>query len=389
VATFRAACVTGVLDPHGACRQSGQDPILQASPLLSEYHPATEQLPLIARFCRRIRTVGSALLRCNRFVPRASRRSVSFTVASNIAGALENLDFVTRIEGRDDASTHCARRLRRSVELALSGGGAYTSSAASISPKGMRMIFDADCHLSPNPGALDVTADGLVSLLDVNCVDRSLCWLKPAYARDVEEGNRTVYQAARRYPDRIIGFGWANPRLGLAAAFDAVKRCLEEYGFPGVKLNGAQDDYFVDDEKLSIPIAERISRAGAMLAFHVGADAYERTHPFRIAKIAARFPETKILLAHMGGVGVPSLHAACIEFARRHRNLYLIGSASESRAILNAIREVGPHRVFFGSDTPFGLMHVELARYRALLADLDETSRTLVMGGAVARLLGL
>jgi hypothetical protein len=34
-------------------------------------------------------------------------------------------------------------------------------------------------------------------------------------------------------------------------------------------------------------------------------------------------------------------------------------------------------------------MHVELARYRALLAHVDERSRSLVMGGSIARLLGL
>ena len=34
-------------------------------------------------------------------------------------------------------------------------------------------------------------------------------------------------------------------------------------------------------------------------------------------------------------------------------------------------------------------MRVELARYRALLADVDEGSRSLVMGGAIARVLSL
>jgi predicted TIM-barrel fold metal-dependent hydrolase len=249
------------------------------------------------------------------------------------------------------------------------------------------MVFDADCHLSPLPGPLAVTADELVSLLDANRVDRALCWLTPAYGRGVTEGNAAVFEAAKRYPDRLVGFGWTNPRLGAEAAFDAVKRCLEEYGFPGVKLNGAQDEYYVDDASLSMPVIERIAKAGAMLAFHVGADAYERTHPFRVAKIAALFPKTPILMVHMGGVGFPPLHSACIELARQHDNLFLIGSAAESRAILDAVRVLGPERVCFGSDTPFGLMHVELARYRALLAELDERNRGLVMGGAIARLL--
>ncbi len=251
------------------------------------------------------------------------------------------------------------------------------------------MIIDADCHLSPEPGGMNITASELVALLEENGVDRALCWLKPPYTRHLEESNRTVYEAAQRYPDRIIGFGWANPRLGLDAAFDSVRRCLQEYGFPGVKLNGAQDDYFIDDEELALPVIERVAEAGGMLAFHVGADAYHHTHPFRIAKIARRFPETPMLLAHMGGVAKPNLHAAAIEFAREHENMYLIGSAAESRAILRAIEELGAHRVCYGSDTPFALMHVELARYRALLRDLDRQPRDMVMGGSIARVLDL
>ncbi len=251
------------------------------------------------------------------------------------------------------------------------------------------MIVDADCHISPERGDPDITVEELIPMMDASGVDRALCWLKPPYARYVEEGNRAVHEAARRHPDRIIGFGWVNPRLGLDAAFDAVKRCMEHYGFPGVKLNGAQDEYFIDDEALSLPVIEKIATLGGVLALHVGADAYERTHPFRVAKIAARFPEMKILMAHMGGVGVPSLHAAAIEFARQHENLFCIGSAAESKAILRALQVLGADRVCYGSDTPFGLMHVELARYRALLRDVSGQTRDQIMGGNILRILGL
>jgi predicted TIM-barrel fold metal-dependent hydrolase len=251
------------------------------------------------------------------------------------------------------------------------------------------MIIDADCHISPRSDALAITADELVAMLDENGVDRALCWLKPPYARLIEEHNRAVYEAEQRFPDRIIGFGWANPRLGVENAIAAARTCLDEYGFPGVKLNGAQDEYFIDDEEIALPVIEAVAGAGAALAFHCGADAYERTHPFRIAKIAARHPDTPILLAHMGGVGVPSLHEAAIEFAQQHPNMHFIGSAAQSKSILAAIELLGPERVSFGSDTPFGLMHVELARYRALLRDLTEGDRALVMGGSIARVLGV
>jgi predicted TIM-barrel fold metal-dependent hydrolase len=136
-----------------------------------------------------------------------------------------------------------------------------------------------------------------------------------------------------------------------------------------------------------LPVVERIAELGGLLAFHCGADAYDYTHPFRAAKVAARFPELKILLAHMGGVGVPTLHDAAIEFAQQHANLYLIASASKARAVLKAIGTLGAERVCYGSDTPFALMHVELARFSAMLRDCTPAERALVMGESLMRLL--
>jgi predicted TIM-barrel fold metal-dependent hydrolase len=251
------------------------------------------------------------------------------------------------------------------------------------------MIVDADCHISPYPDPPEMTADELVRLLDENGVDRALCWLKPPYGRDLKESNRTVHEATQEYPERIVGFGWANPRLGLETALEDVEICLQDYGFVGVKLNGAQEEYFIDDEDLVIPVIERIAELGGVLAFHCGADAYEYTHPFRAAKVAARFPELRILLAHMGGVGTPNLHKATIEFAEQHSNLYLIASAARSQAILRAIDVLGADRICYGTDTPFALMHVELARFKALLRDRTDEERDLVMGGSILRALGL
>jgi len=90
---------------------------------------------------------------------------------------------------------------------------------------------------------------------------------------------------------------------------------------------------------------------------------------------------------HMGGARIPDLHDAAIEFAAQHRNLYLIGSGAKYKAVLKAIQVLGADRVCFGSDTPFRLQHVELAAYGALLRDLPDDERALVMGGNIQRLL--
>ena len=169
-----------------------------------------------------------------------------------------------------------------------------------------------------------------------------------------------------------------------------MKRCVEEYGFYGVKLNGAQNSYYIDDPELSLPIIEEIAQTGKLLAFHVGTDAFEATHPFRVAKIARMFPEVQILMVHMGGVGYKDLSNAAIEMAQECPNLTLIGSAVRAVAVLQAVKTLGAQRVCFGSDTPFALMHVEVAKYHALLTgEVTPAEQHAVMGGNIARVMGL
>jgi predicted TIM-barrel fold metal-dependent hydrolase len=192
------------------------------------------------------------------------------------------------------------------------------------------------------------------------------------------------------HPDRIIGFGWVDPNLGVERAHDEVRRCLEVHGLHGVKLNGAQNSFYIDDPALSLPLIDEIARAGKVLAFHVGADAYEHTHPFRVAKVATSHPDLPILLAHMGGVGHPDITDACIEFAAQCPNMMLIGSQVRTLAILKAIDTLGPDRVCFGSDTPFELMHVELARYQSMLdGRVRKEQKGQIMAGNIASVCGV
>lgn len=250
------------------------------------------------------------------------------------------------------------------------------------------MIIDADCHIASRKwDAVAITASELIEHMDRDGVDKALIWLKPPYNKDIAPENRAVYEAMKAHPDRFLGFGWANPLLGKETTAATIKQCFEEYGFYGIKFNGAQDGYVIDDARVALPAIEQAARYGKPLAFHIGADFYENTHPYRLGHIAARFPEIPFLMVHMGGVAVPALDRSAVETATQHPNVTLIGSAVAERAILNAINVLGPDRVCFGSDMPFRLMHVQLAAYGALLRDLDETARAKVMGGNIARVL--
>lgn len=252
------------------------------------------------------------------------------------------------------------------------------------------MIVDADCHISSRRfDALALTADDLVARMDEAQVDKALVWLKPPYNKDIDPENRAVYEGAKKYHDRLIPFGWVNPLLGREKAFDTIARCFDEYGFHGIKLNGAQDDYVIDDEELVLPVIERIAEYGKVIAFHIGADFPENTHPFRLGRIAGRFPNTTFVMIHIGGAAFPSLDRAAIEVAQEHPNITTIGSAIHERAILKAIETLGADRVCFGSDMPFFLMHVRKAMYEALLGGRSAEEHQNIMGGNILRVLGL
>ena len=135
---------------------------------------------------------------------------------------------------------------------------------------------------------------------------------------------------------------------------------------------------------------DAIAKAGSRLAFHIGSDAFEHTHPFRLAKIANRYPEIPILMVHMGGAGVPDLSDAAIEVTAEHPNITIIGSGIQATKILKAIKTLGAERVCFGSDTPFALMHVEVATYNAFLdSENSPEEKALIMGGNIVKLFGI
>lgn len=250
------------------------------------------------------------------------------------------------------------------------------------------MIIDADTHIAPTGG--DFTLDEHLKRMERAGIDKTLTWLKPDYEGEGIEGHlRYVYDAVQQYPDKILGFGWADPTVGVEHAKKMVKLCTEEYDFYGVKLNGAQNYYYIDDETLALPVIEEIAKTGKMLAFHIGPDAYERTHPLRARKIAMRYPEMPILMVHMGMTDW-DMNRAVVEVAQECPNMFLIGSATDAKAVIYAIKELGADRVCFGTDAPFRRPHVVKAMYDALLTyEVTEDERALVMGGNIARLFGL
>ena len=251
------------------------------------------------------------------------------------------------------------------------------------------MFIDADCHISSRKTGPGIGIDQLLRQLDEVGVEKAVCWPMVSYTREIASDNKAIYEGSQIHPKRIINFAGVNPRLGLQEAKDELKRCIEVYGAKGVKLNGVRDIYYIDDPELSLPLVEMIAEAGIVLAFHCGADDFERTHPFRIAKISDMHPDLRIMIVHMGGSGRPDLCDAVTEFAARYPNWYLIDSEADYRKARAALETLGPDRICYGSDTPFCPMCFEWGIRQVVYQDLCDADKAKVFGGNMARMLEL
>lgn len=253
------------------------------------------------------------------------------------------------------------------------------------------MIIDADTHLTPfHEYGTDINADELVAMMDCAGVDKALSWARRPYDRcRLKEVVKYIYDSAKKYPDRIIGYGWVDPMLGMEYAMDTLRLCIEEYGFRGVKFNGCQSEHFSDDEKLVMPLLEYLAEKGATAAFHTGGDAPDQTSPYRIGKIAKQYPDMKILMVHIGCGGMSyDLSRQAIEVANECPNIYMVGSDIRTSSLLNVIKQLGTDRICFGSDAPFENMKVEVNRYRTLFEEeLPREAYEGIMSGNILKFL--
>src|SRR3546814_21048322 len=78
-----------------------------------------------------------------------------------------------------------------------------------------------------------------------------------------------------------------------------VRLCVEEWGFPVVKMNPAQNAYPIDSDMV-LEVVDRIVSLGAVPAFHFGS-ATSFTQAEGLERVALRHPYHTLIAVHMGG----------------------------------------------------------------------------------------
>lgn len=175
---------------------------------------------------------------------------------------------------------------------------------------------------------------------------------------------------------------------GVAALRDYVGR-----GARGMKLMGAIHQFEVDDPMV-FPFVEEARGLGIVVSIHSGTG---NCHAARIGTVAERFPEVPIIMDHMG---FPDAFEVGMEVCRKNANVYMgttilrfhkhwADNPEEAvpAAVKQAVDELGPERVVFGSNLPeYRPIQVRRAIERLKLGTAAEE---LIFGENLARIYGL
>jgi hypothetical protein len=207
---------------------------------------------------------------------------------------------------------------------------------------------------------------------------------------DCRRGNEETAKALRKYPDRFLGFVWANANR--PEVLDDIRRYVEQHGFRGVKFAAYLNHFPVYSEPV-FRICELAREYRLIVASHTDHGYY--SNPLHLAALASDFPDLNFVMIHMGWYQQAAIRQ-CIEAARSRPNLFLgTESMPYPRMIRLAVTELGPERVLFGSDAggeinrPGGGNDIRYELGKVKAARLTPHEERLVMGENAARLLGL
>lgn len=164
---------------------------------------------------------------------------------------------------------------------------------------------------------------------------------------NVAFGNTMAAKCVREYPDLFHGYVHVNPRN--KDALDVLKKGMQEQGLSGLKL---LISVYCNDP-LVFPLVEKMIEYDKPILIHSFVKAVNQL-PFEttaehVADLAKRYPEAKLIMAHLGG---EPFHA--IRKVAPYRNVWIdhSGTLVGSCDLQHTIDLVGVDRVLFGSDIP-------------------------------------
>lgn len=249
-------------------------------------------------------------------------------------------------------------------------------------------VWNLHCHLYGLPGTTGEEKVGnTLKIADRLGINRLIFYM----GMEVGSANPTT-QDIRRYNDecmaaikphhpRVLGFVYLNPDHP-EFCLEELDRCVKNGPLVGVKLwvarrcNARELDAIVDHAtELKAPIYQHTW-------MNIAGNKPGESTPADIVELAARHPDAKLICGHSGGDWERGIR---IIRSTPSLTLELAGFDPAAGVAEMALRELGPERLIYGSDTGGRSFASQIAKVRG--ADIPASAKRLALGGNLRRLL--
>ena len=194
--------------------------------------------------------------------------------------------------------------------------------------------------------------------------------------------DQAVAEYVSQHSDRLIGFLSLDPMV--KGWQDELEEGHQNLGMRGIKLMPMYAGFKPDSRDID-HLWQYASKNGLPVLLHTGTTFIDKaplecTLPRLLDNVANRFPDVKLVLAHLGH----PYEGECIATIRKHANVYADCSALHYRPFqlyhsLMLLQEYGVwHKLLFGTDFPFTTVDASLSGMRKL--------NDMVQGTALPRL---
>jgi predicted TIM-barrel fold metal-dependent hydrolase len=245
------------------------------------------------------------------------------------------------------------------------------------------MILDFHCHFSRRffrYRDYEMNLEALLEEMDRHGVDRAVISSAGEFAAVLNrDGNDEIASAVRQAPGRLLGFATVNPWWRSRGLVE-LRRAHEELGLRGLVLHPMLHGYEANDP-LVFPLVEEALRFN--LPVYVTGGAPLLAVPYKIADLAARYPEGRFIMGHAGW----DFHFDVLYCLEACPNLWAETSKNELANLESIVRALGCRRLLFGSDYPFSSYASELEKVR-LTPGLGQEEVERVLGRNALELLG-
>jgi predicted TIM-barrel fold metal-dependent hydrolase len=224
------------------------------------------------------------------------------------------------------------------------------------------LVNDAHVHVGPSkPWVPEVdparSIEDYIKVMDKYGVEKAIIFPNPGVGEGYALQNDVIADAQKRYPNRIIGFGRTDPRLGDGAVKE-VRRFVNKLGLRGVKLHPVVE-CFRPDHPAFDSFFGAIEELGVPILFHSSPGFFAEPH--LIAIVGERHPKLKICLGHLYGSMLPVIE--------KQKNLWAETSGVSLPATIGSAAKIAPDRIMYGSDWPYLNPRVELVKVEEGIED--------------------